>query len=190
MQVWLSFPRRRESSFFIQLGSRLHGNDSAIIHEIFSVWRHMKTEQFIKTLRSLAECYQAFAAYSGAHVRALGLTAGQFDILATLGNTPGMTCRELGEKTLITKGTLTGVLDRMEASGLIRRGGSDADRRQVFVALTPQGARVFERAFPAHISHLRPAFNALSPRELDQAAALLRKLHDALRDARAERKAA
>ena len=54
----------------------------------------MKTEQFIKTLRSLAECYQAFAAYSGAHVRALGLTAGQFDILATLGNTPGMTCRE------------------------------------------------------------------------------------------------
>ena len=188
MQVWLSFPRRRES------GSGWHGHDRAIVRKIFPVWRQMKgilkTEQFIKTLRSLAECYQAFAAYSGAHVRALGLTAGQFDILATLGNTPGMTCRELGEKTLITKGTLTGVLDRMEASGLIRRGGSDADRRQVFVALTPQGTRVFERAFPTHINHLRPAFNALSPRELDQATALLSKLRDALRDARAECKAA
>ncbi len=143
----------------------------------------MPKEQFIKTLRSLAECYQAFAAYSGAHVRELGLTAAQFDVVATLGNTLGMTCRELGEKTLITKGTLTGVLDRMEGLGLVRRGATDADRRQVFVALTARGARVFERAFPEHIKHLKPAFNTLSARELEQTAQLLHKLRDALRDA-------
>jgi DNA-binding MarR family transcriptional regulator len=150
----------------------------------------MPKEQFIRTLRSLAECYQAFEAYSGAHVRELGLTSAQFDIVATLGNTPGMTCKELGEKTLITKGTLTGVLDRLEARRLIRRSVSDADRRQVFIALTPQGARTFERVFPAHVDHLKPAFCALSPRELDQTTQLLHKLRDALREARAERKAA
>ncbi|MEQ1882613.1 MAG: MarR family transcriptional regulator [Burkholderiales bacterium] len=150
----------------------------------------MPKDQYLKTLRSLAECYQAFEAYSGAHVRQMGLTAAQFDIVATLGNTPGMTCRELGEKTLITKGTLTGVLDRMEASGLVRRGATDADRRQVFVALTPQGTRVFERAFPAHINHIKPAFNSLSPRELEQMTLLLHKLRDALREARAQSKAA
>jgi len=150
----------------------------------------MPKEQFIRTLRSLAECYQAFEAYSAAHVRTLGLTGAQFDIVATLGNTPGMTCKELGEKTLITKGTLTGVLDRLEARGLIRRAASDADRRQVFVMLTPQGVRNFERAFPAHIGHLKSAFTVLSPRELDQTAELLHKLRDALRDAHAGRKAA
>ena len=150
----------------------------------------MPKEQFIRTLRSLAECYQAFEAYSGAHVRKLGLTTAQFDIVATLGNTPGMTCKELGEKTLITKGTLTGVLDRMKARGLIRRAASDADRRQVFVTLTPQGIRTFQHVFPAHIGHLRPVFAMLSPRELDQAAELLHKLRDALREARAQRKAA
>ena len=150
----------------------------------------MPKEQFIGTLRSLAECYQAFAAYSGAHVRKLGLTCAQFDIVATLGNTPGMTCKELGEKTLITKGTLTGVLDRMEIRGLIRRTASDADRRQVFIVLTAQGVRTFERAFPAHIGHLKPAFTVLSPRELDQTTELLHKLRDALREAGAERKAA
>ena len=101
-----------------------------------------------------------------------------------------MTCKELGEKTLITKGTLTGVLDRLEARGLIRRTATDADRRQVFVLLTPQGVRTFERAFPAHIGHLKPAFTVLSPRELDQAAELLQKLRDALRDAHAGRKTA
>jgi DNA-binding MarR family transcriptional regulator len=149
----------------------------------------MPKEQFIRTLRSLAECYQAFEAYSAAHVRTLGLTGAQFDIVATLGNTPGMTCKELGEKTLITKGTLTGVLDRMEGRGLIRRTASDADRRQVFVMLTPLGVRTFERAFPAHIGHLKPAFNVLSPGELDQTAELLHKLRDALRQAHAGRKA-
>ena len=33
----------------------------------------------------------------------------------------GMTCKELGEKLWITKGTLTGVLDRLEAKGLVQR---------------------------------------------------------------------
>ncbi len=150
----------------------------------------MPKEQFIRTLRSLAECFQAFEAYSGAHVRSLGLTGAQFDIVATLGNTPGMTCKELARKTLITKGTLTGVLDRLEKRGLISRSATDADRRQVFIALTAQGNRVFDRVFPAHVSHLKCAFTALSPRELDQAADLLDRLRDALRDAHAQPKAA
>ena len=143
----------------------------------------MPGENFFRTLRSLAECYQAFEAYSGSHVRGLGLTPAQFDILATLGNTPGMTCRELGEKTLITKGTLTGVLDRMESRGILRRGPSDADRRQVFVSLTPAGARLFGRVFPVHASHVEKAFAALSAEELGQARALLLRLRDALRNA-------
>lgn len=150
----------------------------------------MPGENFFRTLRSLAECYQAFETYSGSHVRSLGLTPAQFDILATLGNTPGMTCRELGEKTLITKGTLTGVLDRMEARGLIRRGPSDADRRQVFVSLTAAGVRLFGRIFPVHAAYVKKAFTVLSSEELDQARDLLQRLRDALRDAHSTMKAA
>jgi MarR family 2-MHQ and catechol resistance regulon transcriptional repressor len=150
----------------------------------------MPGENFLRTLRSLAECYQAFETYSGSHVRSLGLTPAQFDIVATLGNTPGMTCRELGERTLITKGTLTGVLDRLEARGIIRRGPSDADRRQVFVSLTPAGARMFGKVFPDHAAHVKKAFTALSSDELDQAGELLRRLRDALREAHSTMKPA
>lgn len=149
----------------------------------------MPSENFFRTLRSLAECYQAFEAYSGSHVRGLGLTPAQFDILATLGNTPGMTCRELGEKTLITKGTLTGVLDRMETRGLIRRGPSDADRRQVFVSLTPAGVRLFGQVFPVHAAHVSKAFAVLSPEELDQTRQLLARLRDGLRNAHSSKAA-
>jgi len=150
----------------------------------------MPGENFLRTLRSLAECYQAFEVYSSAHVRGLGLTPAQFDIIATLGNTAGMTCRELGERTLITKGTLTGVLDRLEARGLVRRGPSDADRRQVSVSLTPAGTRLFGRVFPEHAAHIRKAFAVLSAAEMDQARELLARLRDALRDAHSTVKAA
>ncbi len=139
----------------------------------------MTKESFLKTLRAMAGAWQAFEAYSGAHIRTLGLTPPQFDVIATLGNTPGMTCKELGKRTLITKGTLTGILDRLEARKIIRRQPSESDRRSVSVSLTPSGERLFERVFPAHVGHCKCAFAMLSDQELDQATALMRKLRDA-----------
>lgn len=133
-------------------------------------------ESFLKTLRGLATCYQAFEAYSGTHVRGLGLTPAQFDVIATLGNTPGMSCRQLGEKTLITKGTLTGVLDRLEARGVIERTPSAEDRRSIFVKLTGKGEHLFDRVFPVHIAWLKTAFSVLDPNELTTLERLLSKL--------------
>ena len=80
-----------------------------------------KKVTYLTLIKQLAEAYQAFERYSASHVRELGLTPTQFDILATLGNQRPMTCKELGEKTLIMKGTMTGVLDRLTIKGLIDR---------------------------------------------------------------------
>jgi DNA-binding MarR family transcriptional regulator len=141
----------------------------------------MPRERFLKTLRELARCYQAFERYSGAHVRELGLTPDQFDIIATLGNTAGMSFKELGEQTLITKGTLTGVVDRLEARGLVERVASEVDRRSTIVRLTRAGEREFAKAFPAHIAHLKAAFGALDEAELKRLEGLLGRLRDSLR---------
>jgi MarR family transcriptional regulator, 2-MHQ and catechol-resistance regulon repressor len=147
-------------------------------------------DKFLGTLRAMAETWQAFEAYSGAHIRTLGLTPPQFDIVATLGNTAGMTCKELGEKTLITKGTLTGVLDRLEAKKLIRRMPSQVDRRSVFICLTAKGHRLFGRVFSPHVGHCRCAFAALSAHELETLTRLLGRLGAAFRDGERAREAA
>jgi MarR family 2-MHQ and catechol resistance regulon transcriptional repressor len=126
----------------------------------------MAKERYLRTLRALAECFQAFERYSAHHLRKLGLTPPQFDIIATLGNTDGMTFRELGEKTLITKGTLTGVVDRLEARGVVRRVQSPDDGRSTIVRLTRKGEAEFARCFPAHVTHLKEVFSALSEAEL------------------------
>jgi DNA-binding MarR family transcriptional regulator len=121
---------------------------------------------FLPTLRNLVSAYQAFERYSAPDVKAMGLTTTQFDVIATLGNQPPMTCKELGEKTLVTKGTLTGVLERLEAKGILERKLNPEDARSQMVGLTQAGQTLFEKVFPAHLNHLDKAFQKLSAKEL------------------------
>lgn len=115
-------------------------------------------EPYMRTFRALIEAYNQVSAVSNRHIESLGLTPAQFDVLATLGDTPGMTCKQLGAGTLITKGTLTGVLDRLEAKGLISRTRGEQDTRQTFIDLTPEGERVFQETFQPHIDFLGTFF--------------------------------
>ncbi|WP_298138421.1 MarR family winged helix-turn-helix transcriptional regulator [Acidiferrobacter sp.] len=135
-------------------------------------------EPFVGVLRELAEAYQAFSRYSAAHVRELGLTPAQFDVIATLGRTDGLLLTEVARKTLITKGTLTGIIDRLEAKGLVMRTVPDGDRRSFRATLTREGEALFARIFPMHIEYLKRAFLDMSPRDLDRARAELRGLRD------------
>ncbi len=131
---------------------------------------------FLGVLRELARTYQAFSATSAAHLRQLGLTPSQFDVIATLGNTPGIPLHELTTRTLITKGTLTGVLDRLELKGLVRRVVA-VDRRSYHAVLTAAGEELFARVFPAHIAYLAQFFGALKEPDLhaiEQALSTLR----------------
>jgi DNA-binding MarR family transcriptional regulator len=136
----------------------------------------MVKEPFLPSLRELARCYQAFEAHAAAHLRTLGLTSPQFDIIATLGNTPGMTSKELGEKTLITKGTLTGVVDRLVSKGLVRRLAHDSDCRCQIVQLTKKGKRLFDKVFPAHLAYIGRAFKGFEAKDYARIESSLRDL--------------
>jgi MarR family transcriptional regulator, 2-MHQ and catechol-resistance regulon repressor len=136
----------------------------------------MAKESFLTLLRELVTCYQAFERVSSRHIRSLKLTPPQFDIIATLGNTPGMSCKELGERTLITKGTLTGVLDRLEARHLLSRRPDAEDARSTRISLTSKGQRLFEGIFPLHVDFLRPAFEHITPQQLGSHCQQLRQL--------------
>ena len=129
---------------------------------------------FLPLIKELTTTYQAFESHSTKHVRALGLTMTQFDIVATLGNQPPMTCKELGEKTLILKGTMTGVLERLEAKDLIERIPNEDDGRSYKIGLTKSGDKLFQRAFPEHLKHLGKAFSKLSNKEIEQAVRTLK----------------
>lgn len=133
-------------------------------------------EPFMPVVRELVRAYQAFRSYDDAHIRQLGLTPSQFDVISTLGNTPGMTFNKLAEKTLTTKGELTGIIDRLEKKGLVRREVPPEDRRSFLAILTPEGERVFAETFPSHIAYLKQRFGHLDQQELEQLQVALEKI--------------
>ena len=133
-------------------------------------------EPFLGTVRELVKAYQAFSTYSEVFVRQYDLTPAQFDVIATLGNTTGLRMGDIGEKTLITKGTLTGVVDRLEKKGLIERKVPPENRRSIVVKLTPDGEKMFEQIFPAHIADMKQHFEVLNPSELELLQVLLKRL--------------
>jgi DNA-binding MarR family transcriptional regulator len=130
----------------------------------------------LPVLRALVECHTQIERVASRELEARGLTHAQFDVLVTLGDMPGMTCGALGERTLITKGTLTPVLNRLEAKGLIRRAKSATDKRQVLISLTPAGQALYERTFLPHVQTMQPRFDILSPAEQQELIRLLHKL--------------
>ncbi len=134
----------------------------------------------VPVIRELARCYQAFQRASDANIRRMGLTPPQFDIVVTLGNTPGMSFKELGSRTLITKGTLTGVVDRLQARGLVERQASQTDGRSTRVRLTDEGERVFREVFEPHLAFLAPAFESLPECGRKELEKRLRQLREAL----------
>jgi DNA-binding MarR family transcriptional regulator len=136
-------------------------------------------ESFLAVIRELVRTYQAFSTYDAAGYADVDLTVPQADVIFTLGNTPGLTCKQIGAKTLITKGTLTGVLDRLEVKRLIRRVRLPEDRRSIRVQLTRAGERVFEREFPRQIAYLKKRFRRLNQsqlRDIENALRTLRKV--------------
>ena len=135
-------------------------------------------EDFLPLLRELVRAYQAFAMYDAAGYRDSGLTVPQADVIFTLGNTDGLTFKEIGEKTLITKGTLTGVIDRLESKGLVKRVACPSDRRCTNVILTAKGNRAFEKEFPRQIGYLKERFDRLTKSDSVAAQRMLRKIRE------------
>ncbi len=135
---------------------------------------------FISLMDALARAHHKYSLFD-AEVHRLsgaGLTAPQAKVIFCLGDTDGMPCSEITEQTLITKGTLTGVIDRLEAKGLVQRWSDSDDGRKIIVDLTRMGDRVFQREYPRYLAQLKPRFEAFSSRELKQAAALLGRIAD------------
>ena len=133
-------------------------------------------QDFIPVMRSLVRAYQAFAQFDANGHRESGLTPSQADVIFTLGNTEGLTFKDIGEMTLITKGTLTGVVDRLETKGLVKRVTGQDDRRCTLVRLTTRGVDVFDEVFPQQVALLKSRFDLLSDKDMQQAVRLLKKI--------------
>ena len=87
----------------------------------------------------LAKASQNAIRFWGQKVSTLGVTAAQSMILRFLLEEGPMNSREIGEKTQLDSATLTGIIDRLAAQGLVSRAEHPDDRRAILVGLTENG---------------------------------------------------
>lgn len=93
------------------------------------------------------------------------LTAASFDVLATLrraGAPYSLTPSVLISWTMVTSGTMTNRLDRLEAAGLIARGPNPEDGRGQVVTLTAEGFRLIDRVVTDHVANQHRLMATLS----------------------------
>jgi MarR family transcriptional regulator, lower aerobic nicotinate degradation pathway regulator len=106
----------------------------------------------------------------------MGLTPPQFGTLAFLYRQDGQSQAALCERGSVDPNTMVGIVDRLEAAGLVRRSRDPRDRRAYVLKITPKGRRVFEECVPL-VNQVANRFRVgLSAGERRQLRQLLRKV--------------
>ncbi|CAL9332440.1 Organic hydroperoxide resistance transcriptional regulator [Streptomyces sp. enrichment culture] len=121
--------------------------------------------------------YAASRAVTGLYrpkLESLGLTYPQYLVLLALWDRDELSVKELGAALQLDYGTLTPLLKRLEAGGLLRRERRPDDERTVILTLTEEGAALRERAssIPSEIGEAM----GLETDEFEQMRATLRRL--------------
>jgi DNA-binding MarR family transcriptional regulator len=101
--------------------------------------------------------------YYERHLSSFGLTPAQFFVLDVLWTGDAISIGELSERVALDTSTLTGLLDRMERSGLVQRTPNPADRRSLLIVLTERARQLKSQVLPiadALDSSLRTRFGA------------------------------
>ena len=108
-----------------------------------------------------------------------GLQSGEFDVLATLrrsGAPYQLTPTELFKSMMVSSGTMTNRIDRLEAAGLVERIPDERDRRGTLIHLTDKGLTLIDDAVTAHVANEHRILEVLTSAEKEKLSALLSKL--------------
>jgi DNA-binding MarR family transcriptional regulator len=99
-------------------------------------------------------------------LKSIGLSIPQFDLLSTLTEREGLSQQELAERLYVTKGNVSGLLDRMVEAGMVERRAIPGDRRSNALYLTPKGRSLAEQGIAAQRAYVDATLGLLPSDDL------------------------
>jgi MarR family 2-MHQ and catechol resistance regulon transcriptional repressor len=111
-----------------------------------------------------------------ASIASLGMCRSDFGVLEALLHKGPLAVHELGAKVLLTSGSITTAIDRLERRGLVARGSDPRDRRARIIRLTPAGRKTIGGAFAEHERAMEQAVSHLGSKDRATLLTLLRHL--------------
>ncbi|KQT82952.1 MarR family transcriptional regulator [Methylobacterium sp. Leaf465] len=121
------------------------------------------------------------AAMAG-ELRGLGLSIPQFDALSTLTEREGMTQQDLAARLYVTKGNVSGLIDRLVEAGLVERRPIPGDRRSHALYLTSAGADLATRGIVAQKAYVARTLGQLPAQDIADFERLVLKWRDLARE--------
>jgi len=109
-------------------------------------------------------------------VAALGLGRSDFAVLEVLLHKGPQPVNLIGKRVLLTSGSITTAVDRLEGKKLLRRNPDSKDGRIRIVELTDTGRRLIDRAFEKHATDMEETMAVLRPSERRELIRLLKKV--------------
>ena len=109
-------------------------------------------------------------------MESLGLCMSDFGALEVLHHKGPLPVDTIRKKILISSGSMTAAVDRLERQGLVQRKNSATDRRARIAHLTTKGTALIEQLFAEHAQDMDQSFSCLNRKEKETLAELLRKL--------------
>lgn len=107
-----------------------------------------------------------------------GISNTKFNVLAILYNGPkeGMMLSDIGEQMLVTKGNITGLIDRLEKHGFVRRVRDDVDRRKVMAVITEKGMQFTKELMENYKQWTKDVMMGLDTEEKNELIRILKKM--------------
>ncbi len=122
------------------------------------------TKAEYEALAAFRYAIRRFLRFSEQTARKAGITPQQHQVLLAIRGFPGResaTISELAERLQMRQHSMVGLIDRIEAQGLVQRDHGTADRRQVYVSLTPAGEALLGKLALIHRQELQRMRDAL-----------------------------
>jgi MarR family transcriptional regulator, organic hydroperoxide resistance regulator len=135
----------------------------------------------LRTWFRFLRLHQRITARATAEFRHIGLSIPQFDLLSTLSEREGISQQEVAERLYVTKGNVSGLIDRLAAQGLVERRALPNDRRSYALHLTPEGRAATERGLALQRRLVTATLGSLPEAEIAALDAALVRWRDAVR---------
>lgn len=116
-------------------------------------------------------------------LRKLEVSAPQCDVLTTLTEAEGISQQELAQRLYVTKGNISGLIDRLAEAGLVERRSINGDRRAHAIFLTPAGRAVAVAGIAAQRDFVARSLGQMDAAQLAEFDHLLVCVRDLVRDA-------
>ena len=120
--------------------------------------------------------YKSLEQVDRASISQTGLNVSDFSILEALLHKGAMPINTIGEKVLLTSGSMTAAANRLEKKGLVERIQDPSDGRCYYLHLTKNGLKLIREAFRRHSDNLEKIFAVLDENEREELIRLLKKI--------------